>query len=135
MPSFQTVLSWCAKNRDGFRDKYAMATDFRAQAIFDEIIEIADTIEPGKRVKKNDKGTEVTIGDHVERSKLRVHARMWSLARMAPQRYGEKIAQEISGPNGGPLRTEGEFRMTPDDEAALLRIAAIRQKVKEQQPE
>lgn len=133
MPKSTTVLAWCAEDVDGFRDRYSLAMDFRAQGIFDELMEIADTIEPGKRIKKNSKGTEITIGDDVERSKLRIHARMWVLSRMAPKRYGDKITQEISGPDGGPVRTEGEYRMTPDDEAAIQRIAAIRAKLAKQQ--
>jgi hypothetical protein len=126
MPSFRSVLSWAGENKDGFRDKYAFAMDIRAQWIHEEMLEIADNIEPGKRVKKNAKGTEVTIGDMVERSKLRVDTRKWILARMSPKRYGEKITQEISGPGGGPIQTEGDYRMTPEDEAFIKRAADSR---------
>jgi hypothetical protein len=103
--------------------------DIRAQWIHEEMLEIADSIEPGKRVKKNHKGTEVTIGDMVERSKLRVDTRKWILARMAPKRYGEKITQEISGPGGGPIQTEGDYRMTPEDEVFIKRAADARAKL------
>jgi hypothetical protein len=126
MPTFQSVLRWVLE-RPEFARVYALACDMRAQYLADEILEIADTIEPGERVKKSYKGTEVTVGDMVERSKLRVDARKWLLARLAPKRYGDKITQEISGPDGGPIVTEGEYRMTPEDEAFIKRAAAARE--------
>lgn len=129
MPDKRTVLHWADKDVDGFRTRYALAMDFRAQGIFDDMLEIADSIEPGKRVKKNHKGTEVTIGDMVERSKLRIDTRKWILARMSPKRYGEKITQEISGPDGGPVKTESDFRPTPADENFLKRAAEARMRL------
>jgi hypothetical protein len=126
MPSFQAVLKWAFENKGGFRDKYAFAMDIRAQWMHEEMLEIADAIEPGKRVKKTPNGTEIIIGDMVERSKLKVETRKWILARMAPRRYGDKITQEISGPEGGPIRTESEYRMTPQDEEFIRRLAASR---------
>ena len=129
MPKMSTVLRWVAENRGGFRATYELAVDLRAQGIFDEVIEIADTAEVGERVKTGPKGTEVTTGDIVERSKLRVDARKWVLARMAPKRYGDRITQEISGPDGGPVVTENGFRLTPEDEAFIHRVASAKARV------
>ena len=126
MPKMSTVLRWVSENRGGFRGCYELAVDLRAQGIFDEMLEIADTAEIGQRVKAGPKGTEVTTGDIVERSKLRVDARKWMLARMAPKRYGDRITQEISGPDGGPVRTESGLRLTPEDEAFIHRLASAK---------
>jgi phage terminase small subunit len=38
---------------------------------------------------------------------------------------------EHSGPGGGPIQTEGDFRPTPEDEAVIRRIADARAKLKE----
>jgi hypothetical protein len=42
-------------------------------------------------------------GEHVQRSKLRIETRLKLLAKWDPKRYGERIKQEISGPNDGPV--------------------------------
>jgi len=36
-------------------------------------------------------------------------ARKWRMARQAPKKYGDKVQQEISGPDGGPVRGEVEI--------------------------
>ncbi|MWR70575.1 ubiquitin carboxyl-hydrolase, partial [Escherichia coli] len=45
MPDKSTVFRWLAKHED-FRDKYAKATEARADSIFEEIFEIADNAIP-----------------------------------------------------------------------------------------
>jgi hypothetical protein len=65
---------------EAFADHYARALTIRADDQFDEIIEIADgkAIEDGK------------VAD-VHRDRLRVDTRKWTLARMNPRKYGDKI--------------------------------------------
>lgn len=68
--------------------------------------------------------TEVTKGDNVERSKLMLQTREWLLARLAPAAYGDRIATELSGPNGGPIQVDGRAIalaevLTPDQLLAL----------------
>ncbi len=36
-------------------------------------------------------------GEHVQRSRLRVDTRKWFLSKLAPKRYGDRQAVEISG--------------------------------------
>lgn len=125
MPTFQTVLRWAQTNRGGFRERYAVALDFRAQAMAEELLEIADG---AKKVATGAPGTgEATARVHAE--KLRVDARKWLLARMAPKRYGDRVALEHTGAEGGPIETRGDFRITPADEEAIHRIAAVREKL------
>jgi hypothetical protein len=92
MPHRATVHRWLAdENRQHFRDQYARAADDRADAMFEDMLEIADTPVTAEKVTtKPDGKREVTTGDAVERSKLRVDARKWALARMAPKKYGDK---------------------------------------------
>ena len=126
MPSFQTVLRWAHENREGFRERYVLATDFRAQALAEELLEIADA---ARNVATGAPGTgEATA--RVQAEKLRVDARKWILARMAPKRYGDRVALEHTGADGGPIQTEGEYRITPEDEEAIRRIAAVRARLK-----
>jgi hypothetical protein len=75
-----------------FSDQYARATSIRADAMFDEMMEIADTQVEGEVRKKLKDGTEeVTVEDMLGHRKLQVDTRKWALARMNPRKYGEKV--------------------------------------------
>ena len=44
--------------------------------------------------------------EFVARSRLKVDTRKWLMARMAPKVYGDKVTQEVQGPDGGPIKQE-----------------------------
>lgn len=100
MPARSTVMDWLLQHED-FADKYARAKELCAELYADEIIEIAD--DGRNDTYKDDRGNIRTDHDVVQRSKLRVDARKWSAARLAPKKYGDKIQQELTGANGTPL--------------------------------
>lgn len=121
MPSFQTVLRWVNEIPE-FAKSYAIASDMRAQSLADEIIEIADTPTTGTRIRTFANGSkETTTLDQVERSKLRVDARKWLLARLSPKRYGARLLNEITGADGGPLELQGPPRPPPEEVATFAR--------------
>lgn len=67
----------------------------------------------GERIKTlPDVSAETITGDSVDRARFMVAARQWTLARMAPKRYGNRIAQEIMGADCGPLDLAGPPRRT-----------------------
>jgi hypothetical protein len=35
-----------------------------------------------------------------------IDTRKWILAKMAPKKYGDKVIQELSGPDGGPIQSQ-----------------------------
>jgi hypothetical protein len=37
--------------------------------------------------------------------KLRIWARQWRAAKLAPRKYGDKITTELTGKDGGPIET------------------------------
>ncbi len=113
-PAFPTVMRWITEKPE-FAAAYQVAQDCRAQVIFDEILELADRPVMGTRVKiLADGGKETTLCDQVERSKLQVHAREWILARMAPKRFGNRVLNEITGADGGPLEVAQPGRPAQD---------------------
>jgi len=121
MPAFSTVMRWILEKPD-FAAGYQIAQDVRAQNLADEIVHIADTLAPGERVKVfADGSTETVICDQVERSKLRIHAREWTLARLAPKRYGNRVLNEITGADGQAL-TNNAIELSPEQDAALERL-------------
>ena len=114
MPSRPSVYEWLAANPE-FANQYARACEVRADAIFDEMFDIADDgSNDWMKDADEDGGIAYKLnGEHVQRSKLRIDARKWALARMAPKKYGEKLDLGVSGPNGGPIETAVTFNLNP----------------------
>jgi transposase len=53
----------------------------------------------------------------VAQLRLRIDARKWILGKMLAYKYGEKITQEHTGPNGGPLEITQITRKVVDPKA------------------
>jgi hypothetical protein len=100
MPGKSTVMRWLHDHSE-FRDQYARARESQAEYWADEIIQISD--DGSNDTYKDDEGHESTNHDVIARSRLRVDTRKWLMARMAPKKYGDKITQEHTGNDGGPL--------------------------------
>ena len=73
-------------------NKYARAKEIQADYMADEIISISDDGSFDKTT--NSEGREVTDYEHIQRSKLRVDARKWLAAKLAPRKYSEKTMTE-----------------------------------------
>ena len=80
MPNKATVFRWLAQHEE-FRDQYAKATETRADAIFEEMFDIADNVAEEAAA--------------VGKARVRIGTREWALARMNPKKYGDKVSQEI----------------------------------------
>src|ERR1043166_1924882 len=85
MPGLTTVYRWMAEHED-FRKEYARAREDQADTLADEILKIADEKD-----------------EDDQRQRLRVDARRWYAGQIRPKKYGEKMTQEVSGPDGGPI--------------------------------
>lgn len=87
-----------------FASQYARACEVRADEVFDEMLEIADD----------------ATGD-VNHRRLQIDTRKWSLSRMAPKKYGDKLA--IGGAEDlPPVQTEDRTAA----EIVRARLDAIR---------
>lgn len=97
MPSKSTVFRWLAAD-EVFQDQYARARDSQAEALFDEILTIADTPQIGEiRKVKDDGGIEIQTRDMIEHRRLQVDARKWMAGKLKPKKYGERVEHELSG--------------------------------------
>lgn len=94
MPNRTTFMRWLHEGtHDGLHDKYARARESQADFYAEEIIQIADTPIIGSKTKINEKGElEVTKGDMIEHRRLQVDARKWYASKVAPKKYGDKLA-------------------------------------------
>ena len=66
-----------------------------ADKLFREIIEIADNAS-GDYVTTSD-GKRIVDHENIQRSRLRVDARKWAAARLAPKKYGDRIEHDHKG--------------------------------------
>ena len=123
MPHASTVCRWLAVH-SAFREQYAHAREIQADVLFDEVLHIADTPLMGEKTKTTSDGkVEVTTGDMLEHRKLQIDARKWMAARLQPKKYGEKVTNEITGADGGPIETRD---VTDVDRAKAMAMLATR---------
>lgn len=99
MPNKVTVWRWLDAHPD-FCTQYARAREMQAEGFFEEIVEIADD---GRRdYQETEEGAALVDHDHIQRAKLRVDARKWVAARMAPKKYGEPSKTAAAEPEVKP---------------------------------
>ena len=114
MPSTQTVFRWIRQFPE-FRDQYARAKEESADAMAEDILDIADS-SSNDWMEVHDKenvGYRLN-GDAINRSRLRVDTRKWIASKLKPKRYGDKVQTELTGANGGPV----EVAEVPAEEVA-----------------
>jgi hypothetical protein len=92
MPSTAAVCRWLAQHQS-FREQYAHARETQADALFDEMLDIADdgSNDWMERNGKNGERGWVENGEALQRSRLRVDARKWMASKLQPKKYGDKI--------------------------------------------
>lgn len=120
MPSASAIVHWLDDevNCPGFAARYARARGVWLQVIADEILEISDDSSNDyiARTRSDGSSENVLDAEHVQRSRLRVDSRKWLLSKLKPGVYGDKLQQEISGPDGAviPTRVEVVFVRPPE---------------------
>ncbi len=109
MPAASTIVAWTedAILYPQFAERYARARSIWLQVIADEILEISDdsTNDYISRTRSDGSSEQVLDAEHVQRSRLRVDSRKWLLSKLKPGVYGDRVSQEISGPDGGAIQT------------------------------
>ena len=96
MPSKQAVLRWLARNEE-FRAQYVRAKEEGAEAIAEELFDIADDGTNDWMEKLDKDGNCIGYqlnGEHVQRSKLRIDTRKWYLSKIMPKKYGDRIQHD-----------------------------------------
>ena len=98
-----TVYDWLQRD---YAEQYVQAQDARADAMFDELVEIADA----------------PMADKVEvmQAKLKIDPRKWIMSRMKPKKYGDKVDVSM----GGKVTHDGTVNVAPTD-LAIQRIDEI----------
>lgn len=90
MPAQSTVFKWLTQ-QTAFAEQYARARETQADAMVDEMLDIAD---------------RAVSNEQVQAARLRIDARKWVAVKLRPKKYGERVMTELTGANGGPIQTE-----------------------------
>ena len=119
MPDMTTVFRWIRTNEE-FRQQYEKAKEECADALAEEMLDIADdgTNDWMERIDKDGMPVGYVLnGEHVQRSRLRLDARKWIASKLKPKKYGDKITNEHTGKDGGAIKTE---TVLPDSDREII---------------
>lgn len=89
-PSRFTLYKWLGENEE-FSNKYAYARECRADARADKIDDICEKVERGELDPTS--------------ARVIIDALKWQAGKEKPKSYGDKVTQEITGADGGPIET------------------------------
>jgi hypothetical protein len=106
MPDKATVMRWLHAHAD-FREQYVIARDIGMDALADEAL--ADATAP--------------MGEkEVQAARLQFDARRWYLGKISPKRWGDKVVNEHTGADGGPIALQPmPTMMVPKEIAAGIK--------------
>lgn len=99
LPAMSTIFKWLTED-ETFSEQYARARETQADALFDDILTIADDGRNDWMERKNADGQNIgwmENGEVLRRSHLRVEARKWMAGKLRPKKYGDKLDVEHSG--------------------------------------
>jgi hypothetical protein len=89
VPDRATIHRHMAANPE-FATKCARAREENAEFMDDRILEIAQKVESGE--------LEPKAGSVI------ISAFQWRASKLAPKKYGDKLQQEVTGADGGPIQ-------------------------------
>jgi hypothetical protein len=100
MPDRATVYRWLEAHQD-FRDSYVRAREALMDFYAEQILVIAFD-ETGDIMIDQDGGRSKAVANHakVQRDRLKVDSLKWTVSRLFPKRYGDKM--ELLGQNDEP---------------------------------
>lgn len=99
-PSSDSMYRQMAKDPD-FAARIARAREAGQDHEADSCVQMAD----------------MASADDWQQVKLRIWARQWRAAKLAPKKYGDKVQQEITGADGGPLQANVSVTFVPAPKA------------------
>jgi transposase-like protein len=97
MPEAKTVFNWMRRFPE-FLQQYARAKDESADALVEQMMDIADDEPPRLESGAIDNAA-------VQHQRLRVDVRKWAASKLKPKKYGDKLHAEVehTGNVGGVM--------------------------------
>lgn len=87
MPDKATVFRWI-RTIEEFRNQYTRAKEESADALTDEMLDIADDLS--NDYVKTDEGGDRLNPENIQRSRLKIETRKWLASKLKPKKYGDK---------------------------------------------
>lgn len=117
MPREDVVLRWAMNPTHPFSDHYARAREVGYNRMADQLLDIADdsTNDFMTKVSRDGEVSLVVNREAMERTRLRIDTRKWLLAKALPKIYGDKVAMEHAGKDGGPIEVAERPQHPGDD--------------------
>lgn len=123
----KTFEKWVVADPE-LSSQYALAKENRADKLFEEMLSIADNVEIGTVEVVKEWGVEVKTCDMIDHRRLKVDTRKWMLGKMSPKKYGDRVAMEHTGADGGPIKTEDAMDLSKLSDDELQTLLALRLK-------
>lgn len=101
MPSYRQVFKYMHKDEKA-RELYYAAQECRMETMADEILTISYDDSQDFSIDEKS-GRRISHNDVVQRARLKTDNLKWTMAKMAPKRFGEKNQTEVTGSGGAPL--------------------------------
>lgn len=120
MPNRRTVGRELAADED-FARQFATARETGLEALSDEILAIADDSSGDWFDRVNEDGTVSRIPNlaNIQRARLQIDARKWTLSKLLPKKFGDKVL--VGADPDNPLPTGRTAEDVTRDYAALAR--------------
>jgi hypothetical protein len=98
MPDESTVRGWALDPNHPFAARYARAREMGFFSMADEILEIADDARNDFMERTTRSGEVVRVVDEeaIARSRMRIAARQWLMAKAMPQTFGDRLEQNLT---------------------------------------
>jgi hypothetical protein len=136
-PTPAAVLKWIDADPSGYGNRYALARETGYRLLGDEITRIAGETHAIVYVQKRDaagnlmhdetgeplleKAMAPLSADVMAHKRLMVDTLKWKLSKMLPKVYGDKVTQEHTGKDGGPITMAAvNLKGLSDDELAQM---------------
>ena len=133
MSSVATLLEWVNADPSGVGKHYAHAREIGYALLADEIVQLSDkthewvtvhALDPNGDPMYDEKGEPrlkkmlmPLNSDVIAHKRVQIDTRKWMLSKMLPKVYGDKITQEHTGSNGGPIALAAvDLKNLSDDE-------------------
>lgn len=91
VPSKTTIFNWLRTNSE-FLDQYARACDERVEAQHEDLLELGD-----EAVRLSQAVSEKVSNAVVSAVKLKADNLKWSMSKMKPKKYGDKVDHTTNG--------------------------------------
>ena len=134
-PHITKIYEWInagTEEANTLRSIFTHAQELWCRAQLRKTIEIAD--DESRDYYFDEKGIRRSDNTAVHRDRNRILARHWAMAKLAPKVFGDKVTQEVTGANGGPIKYE-EIIDRPAGETFeqwVIRVKKKQQKLEEE---